>query len=108
MAKQVTLASGISFPTLSAAKAHFSVMREATPPGTKLTDTDRSDILDIYQRYCAATEYPAVEAVDVTTEMDNQQRPYGGYATTKAFAVVTANGETKVFSIDKALAEIAK
>lgn len=108
MAKQVTLASGIGFPTLSAVKAHFSVMREATPPGTKLMDPDRSDSLDVYQRYCAATNYAVVEAIDVTTEMDNQQRPHGGYATTKAFAVVTANGVTKVFSIDKALAAIAE
>lgn len=108
MAKQVTLASGIRFSTLTAAKARFSVIREATPPGKKVADPDRSDILDVYRRYCAATNYPAVDAIDVTTELDNEQRPNGGYNTTKAFAVVTATGETKVFSIDKALAAIAE
>jgi len=108
MAKQVTLKGGISFPTLKAAKTHFSVIREATAPGTMLADPDRSDILDVYLRYCAATNWPPVVAVDVTTELDNRQRSPGGYATTKAFAVVTATGATTVFSIDKALAEIAE
>lgn len=66
MAKQLSLASGVSFLTLTAAKAHFSVIREATPPGTKVANPDRSDILDVYRRYCAATNYPAVDAIDVT------------------------------------------
>ncbi|HHY6930510.1 hypothetical protein QZM43_32525 [Burkholderia orbicola] len=108
MAKQVTLAGGRTFATLSAAKAHFDAMREATSPGAKLTEPDRSDILDIYQRYCAATNWQAVDAVDVTTKLDNRQRPHGGYATTKAFAVVTTSGATEIFSIDKALAAIAE
>ncbi|QIN68050.1 hypothetical protein SBC1_80970 (plasmid) [Caballeronia sp. SBC1] len=107
MAKQVTVASGTVFGTLKAAKEHFSKVREATPPGTRLSEPERSDVLDIYGRYCAATAWPAEHAVDVTTEWDNEQRSHGTYAQTKAFAVVTASGSTKVFSMDKALAEIA-
>jgi len=107
MAKQVTVASGAVFSTLTAAKTHFSGVREATKPGTRLSEPDRSDVLDIYRRYCVATNWPQEDAVDVTTEWDNQQRSHGGYATTKAFAIVTASGETKAFSIDKALAAIA-
>lgn len=107
MAKQVSLASGVSFQTLTAARSYFSVIRQATLPGTKVADPNRSDILDVYRRYCAATNYPAIDAVEVTTELDNQQRPSGGYNTTKAFAVVAATGETTVFSIDRALAAIA-
>lgn len=108
MAKQVTLAGGRMFQTLSAAKAYFGAMREATSLGAKLADPDRSDVLDLYRRYCAATKWPAVDAVDVTTKLDNRQRPHGGYATTKAFAVVTTSGATEIFSIDKALAAIAE
>jgi len=107
MAKQVTIASGTVFQTLTAAKMHFSSIRESTQPGSLLSEPDRSDVLDIYQRYCVATNWPVENAVDVTTAWDNQQRPQGGYATTKAFAIVVASGETKVFSMDKALAAIA-
>ena len=107
MAKQVILQSGIVFPTLKAAKDHFSKLRESTPFGIRLSEPERSDVLDIYRRYCAATAYQAVTAVDVTTEWDNQPRPKGAYAQTKAFAVVTESGSTNIFSVDKALEAIA-
>jgi hypothetical protein len=107
MAKQVTIPSGIVFPTLKAAKDHFSKFRESTPVGTRLSEPERSDVLDVYRRYCAATAYQVVAAVDVTTELDNRQRPTGTYAQTRAFAVVTASGSTSIFSIDKALEKIA-
>ena len=107
MAKQVTIPSGIVFPTLKAAKDHFSKLRESTPVGTRLSDPERSDLLDVYRRYCAATAYPVEDAVDVTTEWDNRQRPNGTHAQTKAFAVVTASGSTSIFSVDKALETIA-
>jgi hypothetical protein len=59
MAKQVTNLSGIVFPALKAAKDYVS------------------DVLDVYMRYCGATAYSAVAAVDVTTEWDNKPRPPG-------------------------------
>jgi hypothetical protein len=43
----------------------------------------------------------------VTTEWDNKPRSTGTYAQTKAFAVVAASGSTSIFSMDKALEEIA-
>jgi hypothetical protein len=107
LSRQIQLLNNGGFQTLTAARSYFSVIRKATLPGTKVADPNRSDILDVYRRYCAATNYPAIDAVEVTTELDNQQRPSGGYNTTKAFAVVTATGETTVFSIDRALAAIA-
>jgi hypothetical protein len=107
MAKQVTVQSGTVFQTLKAAKAHFSELREATPLGARLSEPEKSDVLDVYRRYCAATGWKVEGAVEVTTEWDNQQRPAGTYAQTKAFAVVTASGSTSVFSMDKALEAIA-
>ena len=107
MAKQVPIKSGIVFPTLKAAKDHFCKIRETTPVGTRLSEPERSDVLDVYRRYCDATGWPAEAAVDVTTEWDNQQRPTGAYAKTKAFAVVTASGSATIFSMDKALNAIA-
>jgi hypothetical protein len=107
MARQVTIQSGIVFPTLKAAKDHFCKLRESIPLGTRLSEPERSDVLDVYRRYCTATGWPAEDAVDVTTEWDNQQRPKGTYAQTRAFAVVTASGSTSIFSVDKALEAIA-
>ena len=106
MAKQVTIQSGVVFPTLKAAKDHFRKLRESTPLGTRLSEPERSDALDVYRRYCDATGWPAEDAIDVTTEWDNRQRPQGTYAQTVAFAVVTASGSTCVFSVDKALEAI--
>ena len=107
MAKQVTVQSGIVFQTLKAAKDHFWKLRESTPLGERLSEPERSDVLDVYRRYCDATGWPAEDAVDVTTEWDNRPRPKGTYAQTKAFAVVTASGSTNIFSVDKALEAIA-
>ncbi|WP_444454080.1 hypothetical protein ACTTAI_02720 [Rhodobacter capsulatus] len=107
MAKKVTIQSGKTFPTLKAAQEHFGKIREATEPGTRLGEPDRSDVLDIYRRYCSATNWQAEDVVDVITEWDNRQRPARNYAQTKALAVVTASGATSVFSIDRALAAIA-
>ncbi len=107
MAKTVTIKSGTTFKTLKAAQEHFSKIREATGVGDRVAEPDKSDVLDVYCRYCAATNWQAEDAKDVTTEWDNRQRPAGNYAQTKAFAVVTASGAVNVFSIDKALAAIA-
>ena len=107
MAKQVTTKSGIVFQTPKAAKERFSELREFTSPGERLSEPERSDVLDVYRRYCKATGWSAEDAVDVTTERDNRQRSPGTYAQTKAFAVVTASGSTSIFSMDKALEAIA-
>jgi len=107
MAKKVTIKSGVTFNTLTAAKEHFSIIREATEIGAPVAEPNRSDVLDVYHRYCAATNWQAEDAKDVTAEWDNRKRSTGAYAQTKAFAVVTGSGATKVFSIDKALEAIA-
>ncbi len=107
MAKTVTTASGTTFKTLKDAKSHFGDLRKNTPIRSKLTGSDRMDVIDIYNQYCVKTNYPNVGAVEVTTENDTSPRQGGVHATTKAFAVVDANGGSHIFSIDKALAAIA-
>lgn len=107
MAKQVTILSGETFPSLNAAKDYFSKIREASPVGISLLEPDRSDVLDVYLRYCAATGWKAEDAVDVLAEWDNRQRAQGKYAQTKAFAVIMKSGSTSIFSMDKALEAIA-
>lgn len=107
MAKKVILEGGIKFPTLSSAKAHYSNIRQAAVLDDFLEDPARSEILEIYRRYCEATNYKAVSAQNVTVKNDNRPRGNDNYATTKAFFVVDSDGEYHVFSIDKALASIA-
>lgn len=108
MAKQITIQSGKCFSTIKAAKDHYSALRERTELGAKLPEPERSNVLDVYKRYCDQTGWQAIDAVDVTTQWDNKQRPDGNYAQTKAFAVISASGESNIFSMDKALAAIAE
>ncbi|MHA6786829.1 hypothetical protein ACWA6H_03900 [Pseudomonas bijieensis] len=48
MAKKVIVKSGTVFNTLNAARAYYNALRQATEIGGKLSETDRSDLLDIY------------------------------------------------------------
>ncbi len=107
MVKQITIASGTVFRPLYTANEHFSKLREGTTIGTLLTEPNKSDVLDVYRRYCAATNWKAEDVVDVTVAWENSKRADGTYAQTKAFAIVTASGSSHIFSIDKALAKIA-
>ena len=107
MAKQVTTKSGTVFKTITAAKDHFNTLRKDTPVAALLSEPERSDVIDIYHRYCRATGYPALNVVDVTTVLENEPRTGGSFATTKAFAVIAASGEKDPFSILKALSAIA-
>lgn len=109
MAKKVYVKSGTVYDTLAAATAYFNALREATAIGLKLSDPDRSDVLDIYHRYCQMTSWAdeVKDAVDVVAAWDNKPRGQGQYAQTKAFAVVSPSGELSVFGIGKALAKIA-
>lgn len=108
MAKKVRIKSGITFPSLKEAMEHFDAVRKSTDIGTMLSEPARSDVLDIYVRYCNATDYKVRDAVDITTEFDNRKRHGGTYATTKAFAVVLLSGEREIFSMRTALKEIAE
>ena len=107
MVKKVTLSSGVVFPTLKAAKSHFSEIREDLAIGALLGEPARSDVLEVYQRYCFATTWTPIDAVDVTALHDEKVRPGGGYARSKALAVVDASGARTIFSVDKALEAIA-
>ncbi|WIY27514.1 hypothetical protein [Parasedimentitalea psychrophila] len=106
MVKQVITQSGV-FSTLTKAKAYYKTIRENLGIEEILVEPERSDILDIYRRYCDATNYPAETAVDVMAHWDNRKRPVGNYMQTKALFIVKISGERSVFSIDKALEAIA-
>ncbi|WP_156639984.1 hypothetical protein [Bosea sp. PAMC 26642] len=107
MPKQVTLRSGRHFKSITAAKAHFCGLREKTHLEARLPEPHKSDAIDVYERYCAVTGWPAEDAVDVTVTWDNKERPAGPYAPTKAYAIITGSGSTSVFSMDRALRAIA-
>ncbi|KAA8686779.1 Uncharacterized protein ALO80_02847 [Pseudomonas caricapapayae] len=49
MAKKVTVKSGTVYTTPGAAQAYFGALREGTAIDGKLSDPDRSDVLDIYR-----------------------------------------------------------
>lgn len=108
MAKTVRLKSGRVFETLARAKQHFSDLREATDVGAYLPEPDRSDAIDLYERYCRATNWQAVPVENIAAVWDNRKRPSGGFAQTKALATVSQTGDISVFSIDKALVAVAE
>lgn len=109
MAKRVTVLSGREFKPVTSAKAYFSGLKERTPLKSPLGEPERSDIIDIYQRYCRATGQTAEVAADVAVVMDEKQRPGGNYAqAVKAYAVLTPTGALVLFSMDKALKAVAE
>lgn len=108
LAKKVRTLSGTVFPSVSKAEEHFDAIRQRTEIKAQIPDPDRADIIDIYVRYCAATDYSHPPVIGVTTAWNNDVRPGQQYAPTKAFAVVTASGEHKTFSMPKALKAIAE
>ena len=103
------LLSGRELRPLTAAKAYFSGLRESTPIGSLLSDLERSDALDVYQRYCAMTGASPVAAVSVTVISEGKLRPGGNYMrNTRSFAVVSAAGEAAAFNREKALQAIVE
>ncbi len=55
MAKKVIVKIGTVFTTLTATRACYNVLRQATEIGGKLSESDRPDALDIYHHYCQIT-----------------------------------------------------
>lgn len=109
MAKRVILSSGREFKPVTSAKAHFSGLRERTPVKAFVSEPDRSDVIDIYRRYCRTSGQAALDAVDVTIVMDQKQNSGGNYVrAAKAFAIVSATGSLSIFSMEKALRAIAE
>lgn len=108
MTKNINIKSGTVFGSLTAAKEHYSNLRESTEAGSMFSDPERSDIVDIYQRYCHATNWIPEEVSEVMVDWDNRERQGNQFAQTKAFHVINKFGKKNVFSIDKALSAIAK
>jgi hypothetical protein len=107
MAKEVSTKSGRKFSTLKAAEEYFDKIRESAPINERISDPDKSDIIDIYERYCAATDYKLEDVIGITTVWVRRQLPRGDYVQTKAFAVVKAADKIESFSMNKALKAIA-
>ncbi len=107
MAKSVFLKSGLHFGTINQAKQYFRDIRENTAPGSSVSESVRNDIIDLYNRYCSATNWPAGSVADLVVDWDNRERSPGIHAQTKAFHRVDEGGEKHVFSIDKALRVVA-
>lgn len=107
MAKKVVLNSGVVFDTLKAAKEYFAKIRETVAVGEYLSEPELTEVIEIYMRYCAATAWTPVNALRVTACFDEKQRLGGGFARSKALAVVDASGVRTIFSVDRALEAIA-
>ena len=101
--KSVQLKSGQSFKSLKLACQYFDKVRVSSKLDTALEEPLSSDIIDIYERYCSATNYPMIAADAAVVVMDNRIRPTGVYASSRAFAVRSADGEPVVFRMPDAL-----
>lgn len=99
MAKNVTLKSGTVFTPLTKAKEYFSDIRESVEPGSSASPSIKSDVIDLYERYCAATEWTIESTTDIIVDWDSRERPGGKFAQTKAYHRVDGMGEKHVFSI---------
>ena len=106
MAKTVTLSDGRVFSTMKDAQAYFDDLRENTAPGQFLAEPERSYVIDLYERYCVATEYVMQVAVNVTTK--RVVTSVGGqHVTSTALAIVNPAGELFEFSLKKAIQSVA-
>lgn len=108
MAKSVCLKSGLRFGTIKQAKQYFHDVRDEADIGSSVSDGVKADIIDLYNRYCSVTNWPAGCVSDIIVDWDNRERSPGLHAQTKAFHRVDEAGQKHVFSIDKALSAVAK
>ena len=103
MTKLVTLGTGRTFPTITAAKKHFAAILKAQELNQTFSASDFADIESVYLDYCAKTGW------------DLPFRPYAFYPThdrgpgysTRCFGVTFVDGKVGTFSMDRALRAIA-
>lgn len=103
MAKSVSLKTGRAFETVTAAQDHFSSLLRSRPLKEPFTGNDLADIGAAYEDYCAKTKWK-LPAPPVSFYPAHGRGP--GY-TTRCFGVTFSNGDTSIFSMDKALSAIA-
>lgn len=103
MAKSVTLSTGRTFPTVTAAKGHFAEILNGQELKQAFSGDEFADIQAIYIAYCAKTDWPLPSAPASFYPMHDRGPGY----TTRCFGVTFEDGTTGNFSMDKALRAIA-
>ncbi len=104
MTKSVLLRSGRSFPTLSAAKSHFHQLLEGQPLKAPFEGQDFVEIEAAFVAYCAETNWPVSSPPRSFYPTSNRGPGY----TTRCYGVLFDDGRSDSFSMDKALAAIAR
>ncbi|WP_041864926.1 hypothetical protein [Sphingomonas sp. MM-1] len=103
MAKSVTLSTGRTFPTVTAAKEHFAKILNGQELKQAFSGNEFADIQATYIAYCAQTDWPLPSAPASFYPVHDRGPGY----TTRCFGVTFEDGTTRNFSMDKALRAIA-
>lgn len=103
MAKSVSLRTGRTFATVTAAKEHFSGILDDRQLKQQFCDDDLADVRAVYEGYCARTGW-ALKSAPASFYPTRDRGP--GY-TTRCFGVTFEDGTMDSFSMDKALRAIA-
>jgi len=103
MAKSVSLKTGRTFKTVSAAKDHFARLLDDQPLKEEFTDDDLIDIRAAYEAYCSSTNW-ILKSPPTSFYPAHDRGP--GY-TTRCYGVTFADGTVATFSMEKALRAIA-
>jgi hypothetical protein len=103
MAKSVSLKTGRTFPTVTAAKKHFDLVLDGRELKQEFTGDELADIRSVYEDYCAKTGWH-LQSPPASFHPTHDRGP--GY-TTRCFGVTFEDGTTDKFSMEKALRAIA-
>lgn len=103
MAKSVSLKTGRTFATVTAAKEHFARILDSREPKQEFAGEDIADVREAYEEYCAKTNRE-LKSRPASFYPTHDRGP--GY-TTRCFGVTFEDGTTGHFSMDKALRAIA-
>jgi len=103
MAKLVTLSTGRTFPTVTAAKKHFAEILNGQELKQAFSGNEFADIQATFIAYCTKTNWPLPSAPVLFYPVHDRGPGY----TTRCFGVTFKDGTTGNFSMDKALRAIA-
>lgn len=103
MAKSVSLKTGRTFATVTAAKEHFARILDSRELKQEFAGEDVTDVRAAYEEYCAKTNWE-LRSPPASFYPDHDRGE--GY-TTRCFGVTFEDGTTGRFSMDKALRAIA-
>lgn len=103
MAKSVSLKTGRTFATVTAAKEHFARILDSRDLKQEFIGEDLADVRAAYEDYCDKTNWK-LQSPPASFYPTHDRGP--GY-TTRCFGVTFEDGTTGNFSMDKALRAIA-